>query len=121
MDEDKLLLILHGEIKTPPMSIEARIKTGFLLRKLQQGKSISTPYSKRIKEIGPRCHELRIKDSQVDWRIIYRIDDDAIVIAEVFKKKSQKIPKRIIDVCKQRLSHYDSSYDREQKDIGHGP
>lgn len=44
MDEDKLLMILHGEIKTPPMSIEARIKTGFLLRMLQQGKSLSTPY-----------------------------------------------------------------------------
>ena len=35
------------------------------------------------------------------------IDSDAIVIAEVFKKRTRQTPKRIIDICKRRLQHYD--------------
>jgi phage-related protein len=44
--------------------------------------------------IGSSCHELRIPDAGVTWRIIYRVDDDAIVIAEVFPKKQQATPAR---------------------------
>jgi Gp49-like protein DUF891 len=40
--------------------------------------------------IGPRCHELRVRDGDVTWRIFYRIDQDAIVILEVLKKKTAK-------------------------------
>jgi len=39
---------------------------------------------------------------------MYRIDEDAIVILEVFAKKTGKTPKKIIDTCKQRLRDYDS-------------
>ncbi|WP_445263736.1 type II toxin-antitoxin system RelE/ParE family toxin [Rhodohalobacter sp. 8-1] len=34
------------------------------------------------------------------------IDDDAIVILEVFAKKTQKTPQEVIDVCKKRLARY---------------
>ena len=57
--------------------------------------------------IGRRCHELRINDDTGTWRIVYRTDDDAIVILEVFEKKTNKTPKRIIDICKQRIRNYD--------------
>jgi phage-related protein len=57
--------------------------------------------------IGRRCHELRIVDSGVAWRIVYRIDDDAIVIAEVFAKKTAKTPQDVIAVCARRLREYD--------------
>ena len=57
--------------------------------------------------IGRRCHELRIPDEGVTWRIIYRTDADAIVIAEVFAKRTGKTPKKIIGTCKQRLKRYD--------------
>ena len=42
------------------------------------------PQSRAMTTVGPRCHELRVVDQQVTWRIIYRVDPDAIVIAEVF-------------------------------------
>ena len=58
--------------------------------------------------IAARCHELRLDDSKRAWRIMYRIDEDAIVILEVFEKKTQKTPKRILDICKDRLKRYDS-------------
>ncbi len=59
--------------------------------------------------LGPRCHELRINDITGAWRIVYRIDDDAIIILEVFKKKSQKTPKEVIDNCTRRIRLYDAA------------
>jgi len=57
--------------------------------------------------IGTRCHELRINDDNLAWRIIYRIYSDAILIVEVFEKKTNKTPIAIINRCKQRIKRYD--------------
>lgn len=108
MATGKPIVFLHGEIKTPPLSTKARLTTGYLLRQLQDGELLSMPHSRPLPTIGPRCHELRIKDRQQTWRIIYRIDDDAIIIVEVFSKKSRKTPQEVIDKCKRRLNLYDS-------------
>ena len=104
---DKDVVWLHGEVKTPPFSAAARIEAGFLIRRLQLGEKLSMPHSRPMPTIGKRCHELRITDSNSIWRLVYRIDEDAIVILEVFEKKTSKTPKRIIDVCKDRLRDYD--------------
>jgi len=72
-ETDKPLVWLHGEIKTPPFSQLARLEAGFLLRKLQQGEMLSMPQSRPTPSIGPQCHELRINDKNVTWRIIYRM------------------------------------------------
>lgn len=64
---EKVLILLHGEIKTPPMSREARLEAGFLLRKLQQGELRSMPQSRPMPTIGVRCHELRIIDANSIW------------------------------------------------------
>jgi len=104
----KPLAILHGVIKTPPMSQRARVEAGYLLRLLQRGDSVGMPHSRPMPAIGARCNELRIIDSNKIWRIIYRIDRDAVVIADVFEKKTQKTPKRVIDACKRRLRDYDA-------------
>ena len=58
---------------------------------------------------GHLCHELRINDADKTWRVIYRIDPDAIVIAEVFAKKTEKTPKDVIQACKKRLMEYDNA------------
>lgn len=105
---NKPLVWLHGEIKTPPFSMVARIEAGILLRKLQQGEKLSMPHSRPMPAIGKRCHELRINDGDMSCRIVYRIDADAIVVLEVFVKKTQQTPKSVIDKCKKRISHYDN-------------
>jgi phage-related protein len=107
--KDKPLAWLHGEIKTPPMSRNARLEAGFLLRQLQRGELLSMPQSRPMPGVGPRCHELRINDANGKWRVMYRIDDDAIVILEVFAKKTGKTPKTIIDTCRKRLKEYDDA------------
>ena len=104
---DKPLVWLHTEIRTPPFSREARIEAGVLLRQVQRGDALSLPHSRPMSSIGSRCHELRIVDRDAAWRIIYRIDLDAIVIVEVFSKKSQKTPSSVIERCQERLQRYD--------------
>lgn len=106
--KDKPLAWLHGEIKTPPLSQEARLEAGYLLRLLQRGETIGMPHSRPMPTIGARCHELRIQDRQQTWRLIYRIDMDAIVLVEVFSKKTASTPKSTIEFCKRRLKDYDS-------------
>jgi phage-related protein len=105
---DKPLVWLHGEVRTPPFSKQARIEAGFLLRLLQKGELLSPPHSRPMPSIGSRCHELRVNDRNETWRIVYRIDYDAIVILEVFPKKTGKTPKQVIDACRRRLQRYDS-------------
>ena len=60
-------------------------------------------------QIGPRCHELRVRDAEkrVTWRIVYRIDDDAVIIGDVFAKKTQQTPSGVIKACNQRFKRYD--------------
>ena len=106
---DKPLAWLHGAVKTPPFSKEARLKAGFLLRRLQKGERLSIPESRPMPSIGRRCHELRITDGPAEWRIIYRTDPDSVVIAEIFKKKTRKTPKSVINICKERLKGYDDA------------
>jgi phage-related protein len=106
-DEDKPLVWLEGEIKTPPFSQKARIEAGFLLRLLQQGDWLQMPHSRSMPDIGAQCHELRIRDKDKNWRIVYRVDEDAIVIAEVFAKTTRTTPKSVIRNCQRRLSLYD--------------
>lgn len=103
----KPLVWLHGEVKTPPFSAAARVEAGVLLRRLQSGERIGMPSSRPMPEIGTRCHERRINDDGVNWRIVYRLDSDAIVIATVFAKKTQATPKGVITICRQRLRAYD--------------
>lgn len=105
---DKPLAWLAGEVKTPPFSLDARVRAGHWLRKLQKGEFVEMPHSRPMPSIGSNCHELRINDTSETWRIIYRIDEDAIVIAEVFKKKTQQTPKQVIQTCKNRFKQYDS-------------
>lgn len=103
---DKPLVWINGEVKTPPFTKSARLKAGFLLRKLQTGESIGMPDSRPMPIIGKNCHELRINDLNKTWRIIYHVDEDAVFILEVFAKKTQKTPSEVISTCKKRLIRY---------------
>jgi len=106
---DKPLVWLRGEVKTPPFSSEARVEAGTLLRRLQRGESLGMPFSRPMPAIGRRCHELRIVDAGKTWRIVYRLDDDAVVIADVFRKGTRQTPTRVIQDCRRRLSLYDGA------------
>jgi phage-related protein len=68
----------------------------------------SLPESRPMPSIGQRCHEFRISDVSATWRIVYRIDPDALVLLEIFAKKTQKTPMSVIETCKKRIRDYES-------------
>jgi len=100
------LVIAHGDIRTPPLSSSMRKRIGFLLRSIQEGNTIAFPTSRPMPSIGPRCHELRMTDNKVEWRVVYHVAAVAVVVLDVFRKTTQKTPPRVIDDCKDRLAAY---------------
>jgi phage-related protein len=64
------------------------------------------PHARPMPDIGPGCHELRIIDRDQTWRIVYHIAADAIVILEVFSKKTAAIPKAVIAASRRRLQMF---------------
>jgi phage-related protein len=100
---------LHGEVKTPPFSEEARLEVGALLRRLQDGETLKMPHSSPMPTIGQGCHELRVRDENVIWRVIYRIDVDAIQVGEVFNKTTRQTPVKVINDCRERFAKADQA------------
>jgi phage-related protein len=103
---DRPLVWLHGEIKTPPFSRAGRLEAGFLLRRLQRGEVLGLPQSRPMPGIGPQCHELRVNDAGRTWRIMYHLDSDAVVILDVFSKKTTTTPHSAMQTCQRRLAAY---------------
>ena len=103
---DKPLAWLRGEVKTPPFSQDARIEAGFLLRRLQRGESIGLPQSRPLPAVGAGCHELRVVDRDQTWRIVYHIARHAVVILDVFSKKTPATPPTVMAECRKRLEAF---------------
>ena len=57
--------------------------------------------------IGPRCHELRVRDRTSTWRVIYRDDADAVLVVDLFSKKTRATPKAVVERALERLRAYD--------------
>jgi phage-related protein len=114
----KPLVWLRGEVKTPPFSSEARQEAGMLLRLLQEGETVGMPHAEALSDVGPRCGALRVRDGEHNWRIMYRIDSDAVVILEVYAKKTRKIPQEVIERCRKWLVQYDAALKTSKKQSG---
>ncbi len=112
----KPLVWLQGEVKTPPFTPEGRQEAGMLLRLLQEGEQLGMPQSEPLPEVGRGCGALRIRDAAQNWRIMYRTDSDAVLILEVYSKKTRKIPDEVIRRCKQRIKQYESVWKAATKD-----
>jgi phage-related protein len=92
---------LHGQIKAPPFSKEARSEVGWLIGRVQEGEMLGMPVSRPMPSVGPRCHELRVRDADKNWRVIYRIDPNEILVVDVFRKTTRQTPKHVIDNCRE--------------------
>ncbi len=115
----KPLVWLHGEVKTPPFTTAGRQEAGMLLRLLQEGESLGKPQAEPLPDVGLRCGALRIRDADHNWRIMYRVDADAVLVLDVYPKKTRKIPDEVVDRCNQRLKQYDAAV-KESKTKGSG-
>jgi phage-related protein len=104
---DKPLVWLQCEVTSAPLTIAGRIKMGHLLRRLQRGESLGLPESRPLPAVMPGCRELRVVDDGSSWRLVYRVDPDAIVIVEVFRKTTRTTPMAVVQACRRRLRAYD--------------
>ncbi len=102
---------LVDTFENPPFSDDAKVDAGTTLCEVQLGINVEMPLSRPMPEIGKRCQELRIKDAanNVTWRIVYRIDSDAIIVVAWFKKTTNKTPEREKTLCRNRLKAYDKA------------
>jgi len=104
----KPLVWLRGEVKSPPFTAEGRQEAGMLLRLLQEGEQLGMPQAELLPIVGRRCGALRVPDAGHNWRIMYRVDPDAVLVVDVYSKKTRKIPDEVLERCKQRLKQYDA-------------
>ena len=88
------------------------------LRLLQQGEHLGMPQAEPLPDVGKRCGALRVRDAEHNWRIMYRIDPDAVLILEVYAKKTRKIPDEVIERCRNRLKRYDEAVKAIQRQSG---
>jgi len=70
---------------------------------LAETDTLSMPHSRPMSSIGKDCHELRINDRNSTWRIIYRIDPNAILLLDM----TEQTPKKVLDACRKRIKLYD--------------
>jgi phage-related protein len=70
-----------------------------------------------LPDVGTGCGALRVRDAEHNWRIVYRIDHDAVVILDVYPKKTRTIPDEVIRRCKDRMKRYDATA-RDSKKSG---
>jgi phage-related protein len=67
------------------------------------------PQSRPMPSIAARCHELRVNYEGRTWRLMYRLDADAVLILAVFAKKTEKTPDEIIRLCRESLRDHDDA------------
>jgi phage-related protein len=107
-DKPIIWLGSRENLLVPPLQRQTQRKAGFLLRQLQMGVKLVDPDFKPMRTIGKNCHGLRLTDAKRgELRIIDRIDRDAILVVDVFFKKSRSTENQVIDRCKSILVEYD--------------
>jgi phage-related protein len=83
---------------------EVREDLADALARLDEGHNLSMPLSRPMPSIGAGVHELRFRDRQGIFRVIYFIKRSGeIWLLHAFKKKSQQTPRENIELAKQRL------------------
>lgn len=85
------------------MPIAARRRAGYLLRMVQDGQSIGMPESRPMPTVGAACHELRLSANRTEWRVIYYVEVDVVLVLGVFRKTTRRTPRQLIETFARRL------------------
>jgi phage-related protein len=98
------LLSFFGSSRDDYMDFPAAIrnKAGFQLDRVQRG--LDPEDWKPMKTIGPGVKEVRLKDVNSAYRVIYVATFlEAVFVLHAFQKKTQRTAKRDIDLATQRF------------------
>lgn len=95
---EKVEKVLKNESK------EIRQDLQDILEKLELGFNIGMPHIKSLSSIFPGLSEIRIKDRNGQFRVIYFLKKaEAIYLIHAFRKKTQKLPNKEIQIILKRL------------------
>jgi len=84
-----------------------KLEIGTQLMRIQHGERLSSPLSKPMTVKHQNAHELRLKDRNGSYRIIYVLNlKDKIFIPHAFSKKTQKTPLKEIKLSIQRIREF---------------
>lgn len=97
---DETIEIFLAKLEKP--TIAKVLRTVDLLERF--GNQLGMPHSKSI---GQSLFELRIR-SQQEIRLIYTFSNNGVIILHGFVKKSQKIPKKELNIAQQKLLSLDT-------------
>ncbi len=76
----------------------------YIIQALGYGVKFGPPISKKLKGVGSGIFELRFKGIDGIYRVIYYVKKkDKIYFVHGFKKKTQKIPKKNLDLALKRI------------------
>ena len=90
------------EIAGFPLPVKEELADAMAL--LEIGEVLAPPASKPLGKIAKGLHELRLRDSSGQYRVIYLMRSrDAIYLLHAFKKKSQQIELRVLKTILERL------------------
>lgn len=71
---------------------------------LAQGQNLSMPLSRPLSSIHQGLHELRLKDKAGQARIFYFLKkQDGIYLLHAFRKKTQELPQKEINLILKRI------------------
>jgi phage-related protein len=81
-----------------------RLEVADAILLLESGQALEMPLSRNLAGIRPGLYELRFRDKAGQVRVIYYLKKgDAIYLVHAFRKKTQTIPRRELDIIHKRL------------------
>ena len=85
-----------------PASTQLEVADAVVL--LESGKILSMPLSRNLSSIKPGLHELRFRDKAGQVRVFYFLKrGEAIYFLHAFRKKTQDIPGKELDIILKRI------------------
>jgi phage-related protein len=91
---------VQKQIKKFPEKVQREFSV--ITAKLERDGKLKFPISRKVRN---GIFELRIKHKG-EWRALYGFVKNIVIILKVFRKKSQKTPRRFIQVAVNRLKIY---------------
>ncbi len=78
-----------------------------IVDKLDKGYRLSMPIVRATPSVGKNISEIRLRDKKGAYRVFYYLSKkEAIYIVHAFKKKSQKTPRRNIELIRKRIQKF---------------
>lgn len=90
--------VVESFLKVQPVNTQARMVR--LIDMLKYSPNLGMPYSKKLQK---DLYELRISGSPA-VRILYTFKGNVVYLLHAFKKKTQKTPRKEIDMALRRLA-----------------